>query len=417
MSKRNKMICIVMPIFILVSGCKQTVKSDDKVGKVVTLGVTNGNENEQLALNKVLENIEDKYGLVIEKKIYTDHATQLKAELAGGVAPDVFYVDSVMAPELIEAKMLGEIPQKIKDEADINDFYSNLVSAFSDGTKVYGFPKDFSALAIFYNEKLLNDAGYEVSDIPKNFEDWYDFLHKLQGKLPTGVTALSSNQDLARYMSLMQSSGNKVYKQDGTSNLSEPKILEAVDYIASFYSSGVAKTPTELGNDWVGDTFGLENTVLALEGNWMIGHLANNFPDVKYGTSAMPTYFESDNTLSFTVAYAVNANSKNIEEANLLAMYLTDVENMTTWCGDAQILPARESVANILKLENNPIQGELIKSAAYSTPWQAGITLPVILREFNNWFPRVASGEMTAEEAMLKADLSANTDIINMIDR
>lgn len=409
----KKLILVLVFAYIL-SGCGRTESPIDGE-RVVSLGITNGNEAEQESLNRVLQNIESKYGIRVETKIYTNHETQLRAELAGGVAPDVFYVDALMFPGLVESNMLAQIPQNIKDESNLDDFYPNLLSAFSHNEGLYGFPKDFSALGVFYNERLLNEAGYTVGDIPENFEDWYNFLQDLQEKLPSGVVALSSNLELARYMSLIQASGEKVHNEDGTSNLVHDKVIEPLEYITSMYINDFARTPAEMGNDWVGNTFGLENAVIAIEGNWIIGHLERNFPDVEYGVIEMPKYFGNNNALSFTVSYSINANSRNIEDAYLLAMHLTDEENMRIWCEGAGVLPSRASVSYAMELENDPIQQPLMRSAEYATPWQAGITLPIINREFNNWIPLVASGQMSAREAMEEANSIANEEIINMI--
>ncbi len=383
--------------------------------QTVTLGIWQGNDQEQAALDSVLKNIDEKYNITVEKKIYTDYETQLKADIAGGVAPDVFYVDAFIAPELIKSEVLEPIQDEIKNKANVSDFYSNLTSAFSFDSKLYGLPKDYSALAVFYDETLLKSVGFTSQDIPKALEDWPAFLKNLQEKLPEGVTALSVNQELARLMSIIQTSGSNVYKEDGTCNLDDANIIKSVQFLGDLYKENYAKTPSELGNSWVGDSLGTEKAAIVIEGNWMIGHLNNNFPNVKYGTLEMPTYNGKNSTLTFTVAYSVFSKSKNKEAAANLIMYLTDAENMKTWCSGAGVLPSRESVAKDMTLENDPIQANIINGVKYSIPWQSGVTLSIINREFNNWFPKVCTGEMTAEDAMKEAAKTANGDIENLI--
>ncbi len=419
----KKLISLGLLASLLFSSCTpkdtatsaNTASANAKTKETVTLGLWQGNEQEQNALDAVLKNIEEKHNIVVEKKMYTEYETQLKADIAGGVAPDVFYVDAFIAPELVESQVLEPIPDNIKQETKVDDFFSNLMGAFSDGTNLYGLPKDFSALAVFYDETLLTNAGFTKDDIPKALEEWPAFLEKLQQKLPSGVAALSVNQELARLMSLLQTSGSKVYKENGECNLDDANIIKAVQFIGNMFKNKLAKTPKELGNDWVGDSLGTEKAAIVIEGNWMIGHLKNNFPNVKYGTLEMPTYNGKPNTLTFTVAYSIFAKSKNKEAASKLVMYLTDAENMKTWCNGAGVLPSRDSVSKELKLEEDTIQKDILKGVSYSIPWQSGVTLTIINREFNNWFPKVCTGEMTAADAMKEATKTANNDISSLI--
>ena len=51
--------------------------------------------------------------------------------------------------------------------------------------QVYGIPKDFNTLAVFYNEDLFDEAGV---DYPNAEDTWESFAEKLRGVSELGAT-------------------------------------------------------------------------------------------------------------------------------------------------------------------------------------------------------------------------------------
>jgi len=84
---------------------------------------------------------------------------------------------------------------------------------------------------------------------------------------------------------------------------------------------------------------------------------------------------------------------------------------MAIMAGGASLIPSRATTAAILDLPNNAIMAPFVAGGAYATPWQHGVTLSIILREYNNLLPAALSGDMTLLEAMEEAMRVANNDI------
>lgn len=82
----------------------------------------------------------------------------LKTRLIGETAADVFYLDALEAPALIQPGALEPLDNYITPEFDIRDFESILLNAFQQDGRTYGLPKDFSTLALFYNKKAFQAA-------------------------------------------------------------------------------------------------------------------------------------------------------------------------------------------------------------------------------------------------------------------
>ena len=89
----------------------------------------------------------------------------IKTRLIGDPAPDVFYLDAREAPLLMKYGVLEPLNSYIKDLDDLADFEPSLIKSFQRENQIYGLPKDFSTLALFYNTKAFQEG--EITEPPK----------------------------------------------------------------------------------------------------------------------------------------------------------------------------------------------------------------------------------------------------------
>ena len=383
-------------------------------GQTVTVGIWAGSDAEIATRPGFFEEFTAQTGIYVEERIYTDFETQLRTDLIGGTAPDVFYVDSFLFPDLQNEGVLVRMNDFIANTPGFNqdDFYQGVLSAFmTDDGGVYGLPKDFSTLGLFYNVGLLEEAGLSPDDIPDEMSDMPDFLRELAAGLPDGVTPAATTADLARHVFVLQANGTSITDDEGFAVLAEDDQLEYLQMLVDAFEEGLVARPADLGNDWSGDSFGLENVAIMIEGNWAIAHIQQNFGDVDFGARELPTMAGNKGTMVFTVCYAINAASDQQGAAWEFVNFATGTEGMAIMAGGASLIPSRASTAEILDLPNNAIMAPFVAAGAYATPWQHGITLPIIVREYNNMLPAALSGDMTLREAMEEAMRVANNDI------
>ena len=383
-------------------------------GQTVTVGIWAGSDAEIATRPEFFAAFTAQTGIYVEERIYTEFETQLRTDLIGGTAPDVFYVDSFLFPELQREGVLVRMNDFIANTPDFNqdDFYQGVLSAFmTDDGGVYGLPKDFSTLGLFYNIGLLEEAGFTPDDIPDEMADMPAFLRELQAGLPDGVVAGATTADLARHVFVLQANGTPIVDAEGFAVLADDGQLEYLQMLVDAFQEGLVQRPADLGNDWSGDSFGLENVALMIEGNWAIAHVQQNFPDVDFGARELPTMAGQQGTMVFTVCYAINAASDQQGAAWEFVNFATGTEGMAIMAGGASLIPSRATTATILDLPNNAIMAPFVAGGAYATPWQHGVTLSIILREYNNLLPAALSGDMTLQEAMEEAMRVANNDI------
>src|SRR5690554_6523990 len=100
-------------------------------------------------------------GITVQyEPIETDYNQVLTNALSAGTAADVFYIPGETAPGIIAT---GKV-LPITDLVDTSPFIPSLMEVYTVDGEVYGIPKDFNTLAVFYNEDLFDEAGVERSE-------------------------------------------------------------------------------------------------------------------------------------------------------------------------------------------------------------------------------------------------------------
>ncbi|QAV26232.1 ABC transporter substrate-binding protein [Neobacillus thermocopriae] len=375
----------------------------------VTLAGWGGNPMEQKLLKQTLDEFEKKYpNIKVKHEVISDqYMDVIKTRLIGGEGPDVFYLDAFEAPAMIETGVLEPLDDYVTDDFDIDDFEKPLLDAFKgpDG-KIYGFPKDYSTLALFYNKKMFAEAGL---DVPKTWDELREAAKKLTKG--TEVYGFGAAPELARLYYIAESKGGKVVT-DNKASFADPKVVEALQPIVDMrLKDKSAAQPSEVGAGWGGEMFGQQKAAMVIEGNWAIPFLQETFPNTEFGTAEVPTIDGKKGTMAYTVAYVMNKDSQKKEAAWKLISFLTGKEGMKIWTSKGFALPTRKSVAAELGYDKDELRAALVAGAPYATVWQNGTNLPIIMNNFNNQFVSAFLGEQPLAEALKKAQDIANKEI------
>jgi multiple sugar transport system substrate-binding protein len=381
----------------------------------VTLAGWTTSPEEQSLLNQVLQEFETKNpDIKVKYEVIADqYMDVIKTRLIGNEAPDVFYLDAFEAPGLIEKDVLEPLDGYVTDDFDLADFEAPMLDAFkSKDGKIYGFPKDTSTLALFYNKKMFADAG--ITAPPATWDELMAVSEKLTKKNGSKVEVYGLGQapELARQLFMIHAFGGKLTDDQGMATFATPEALKGLQLVVDQHlKAQTAGQPSDVGAGWGGEMFGQQKAAMVIEGNWAIPYLQSNFPDLDFGTAEVPTVNGKKGTMSYTVAYVMNKQSKHKEAAWKLLSYLTGKEGMKTWTSKGFALPTRKSVAAELGYDTDPLRAALVAGGPYSIPWQAGTTLPTIMNNFNNQFIAAYTGQSSLEEAMKKAQDTANQEI------
>ena len=344
-------------------------------GNVVLSG-WQASEEEGAALDEVLAAFETKYpNITVDyQPVAGDYPAAMTAKFSAGEPPDLFYVDSSVAPEWIDEGVLLDLePLAAERGFDTSAFFEGYLDAFRgpDGG-VFGFPKDGNTLALAYNTELLTSAGVEPPT------DWAS-LTAAAGKLTSGdQKAFCLNHSLDRALAFIYQNGGSLLSEDKTQNtFDSPETREALQTYLGWFANGQAARAADLGDDWCGKSLGEGKVAMIFEGGWLDPYMKNTYPDTKYAWSAMPAGTE-EATLGFTVSYSIGVDSANQDPAWVLLTYLTGPEGMATWTEGGVANPSRQDV------EAAPGKEILVDGAAYAHPWSFIPGFSAINDAFNN---------------------------------
>ncbi len=413
MNKTLSFWVLLLLVIITLTSCSSP---DTKGVTTVTLSGWQSSPSEKQRLEQVLNTFESQHpNIKVKHEVINDqYMDVIKTRLIGDAAPDIFYLDSFEAPLLMKYGVLEPLNAYISKQFDLEDFQPSLLKAFQVGNQTYGLPKDFSTLALFYNKKAFKEAG--IRKAPKTWEE----LRKSSKKLTLDKNrdrrieqyGLGISPELSRLYFMITAFGGRLTDQKGNAAFATSSSLKGLQLIIDQYRKDKSSAqPSDVGASDGSAMFGQGKAAMVIEGSWAIPYLKDTFPNLEFATAEVPTVDSKKGTMAYTVAYVMNKKTKHKDAAWQVMSYLTGKEGMKAWAKEGLVLPARKSVLTELGYANNPLYAPFVNGSAYATIWQAGDNLPTILLHFNNQFISALIGEQSLQNAMLKAQQSANKEI------
>lgn len=416
MSRINRVLCKWLSLVLVAIALTACGNNSDREITTITLSGWQSSPTEKQQLEQVLHSFEAEHPHIkIKYEVITDqYMDVIRTRLIGDAAPDVFFLDAVEAPLLMSHGVLEPLDDYISQDFDLADFKPNMLEAFKYEGRMYGLPKDFSTLALFYNKK-----SFQQVDIKQPPETW-EALRQYSEKLTVGRDrnrridqyGLGISPELARQYFTIKAYGGKLVDESGYATFATPQSLKGLELVVDQYRIEKSSAlPSDLGTSSGSEMFGQGRVSMVIEGSWAIPYLQETFPKIEFATAEVPAIDNNKGTMAYTVAYVMNEKSSHKQAAWELISYLTGKEGMKAWAKGGLVLPTRQSVLSELGYDRNPLYSSFIAGADYATLWQAGENLPTINTHFNNQFISALLGEQTLASAMFQAQTTANREI------
>lgn len=340
-------------------------------------------------------------GTDVEVVAATDLAQELSQGFSAGDPPDVFYLGSdSFASYASNGSLLPYVDQL--DNAD--DFYPVLLDSFTYEGTAYCAPKDFSTLALVINTDSWEAAGLTDDDIPTTWEE----LTSVAEQLTTGdQVGLSFGPEWQRIGTFMAQAGGGLTNEDGTeATVSSPENLEALELVKQMLADGFAAYPGDVNAGWGGEALGIGAAAMVIEGNWIIGAMTNNYPDIGYRVVELPAGPGGEGTLQFTNCWGIAADGDNTAGAVDLVSFLTSGEQQMTFANAFGVMPSVQSV-DAEWTEAFPEQAAFLAGADYAqgAPTAQGAT--DVISDFNSQLQGLESGDPQAILDSVQANLEA----------
>ncbi|MBY6037653.1 sugar ABC transporter substrate-binding protein [Fictibacillus nanhaiensis] len=346
------------------AGCSSGSGEDGKTTITVW-----GMGEEAKSLPKIAEEFEKenpKIDVKVQALPWDQAHDKLLTAVASKKGPDVLQMGTTWIPEFASAGALKDLTPHVKDYPELNskNYFEGSVETTKYEDKLVGVPWYIDTRVLYYRTDLLEKAGYK--EAPKTWDELKDAADKLadRGKGKYGISIDAKEQSLG-FMFARQN-GAELLTSKNEPNFNEPKFVEAVDYLNSFYKSGAAPKE-ELGIDII-QGFRDEGILpMFISGPWMIKLINDQAPDLKgkWSTAVLPT---KENNLSALGGsnLSVFEHTKHEKEALKFAAYMSKPETQLKWMEMTNSLPAVKQAWEDESLTGNDYYnafGEQMKAA------------------------------------------------------
>jgi multiple sugar transport system substrate-binding protein len=391
--RRGIAALVALVVLGVAVGVATTAQAKSRATVTVSLaGWSAGADEDNLLKQVVASFMKSHPGIKVDYAVVNgDYPTALTARFAAHNPPDVFYVDSSVAPSWEKQGVLEPLNSYItKSKYDTSKFFPGLLNAFKSGKTVYGFPKDWSPLAMEINTGMLGTAHAKA---PTNWAELTAAAQKIKAAgLVSGGAPICLAPDWARMLPfIFQNKG-------GLSNVQSAAVEQAVNYYVGLIKSGLGATPTTLGVDWCGEALGKQKAAIVFEGNWVLPYMKSTFPNTRYGVFPMVKNKTGGN-LGFTVSYSLAKDSQHKQAAWTLLSWLTGKEGMKQWTSLGLALPSRSDVKAIGG------RTAFLNAAPYSHGWGFN-NFSNTITVMNNDLTAVIGGSKTVQQML--ADVASS---------
>lgn len=301
----------------------------------------------------------------------------------------------------------------IKKDNFTKDFVKAAVDACKYKGQTYALPIGASGMMLFYNKKLLKDAGY--NNPPKTWSEMVDMANKTTKLDSTGNIAVEGFPDFPFVYYTINMSfamGGSFISKDGKTltpdNEQTIKVLQAVaDYRKKYGSDKIDKFNSSNGA-YVSaqDPFITGKQTFRIDGTWLPTDIDQYNKNLDYGITTLPypdghEELAGGGEISPSTVY-IPSSSKHKDGAWEFLKYLEGTEGMKTITIGNGGVPARKSLwkdkdVSALKgfKEFSEAAGKNNLKTFPSFPSQDQYTT-----QLSNYFELAANGKMTPEAAM-----------------
>ncbi|MCZ0068163.1 sugar ABC transporter substrate-binding protein [Bacillus sonorensis] len=347
-------------------GCSNSKGANGQDGKTLTVWVHVSDDSEEGkvyqkrvdAFNKkyASENVEAKIDFIPRSGNGGGYEDKVNAALTTNTLPDVITLDGPNTAAYAKSGVIAPLDEYIKDQDDL------LPSIKQQGTyqgKLYAIGVSESSVGIYYNKKMLKDAGVDLKTLPtvENPWTWDEFLElckKLKNKYdkPAIDMQLQSKDEMLTYALLpfVWSAGGDVLSKDGKKAegvFNDKLTVEAMTFIQTMLKEGyTTRTPVK-------QAFETEKYPMKMSGVWTVTDMETNFPNVDYGVMPYPVSPKTKKLVSPSGSwqFAMTQTSENKEWAAKLVDWMTNKESNLELSRSIAALPVRYSSEKVLAKE------------------------------------------------------------------
>lgn len=327
------------------------------------------------AMDQLIENFQEANPDITVKMThfpYADYRTKVAAAIPAGEGPDVVQLFYGWLNDYVDAELIQPLPADTFPAAKIDAEFFPMVQAMKEGDQYWALPTAVRSLALFYNERLMDEAGVEPPTTLDEMLAAAAAMTKRDGAgniTQVGITAGMTAQDHHWWREgLVRQMGGAPYTDDyRTVTYNSDAGLKALEFYTDMFMGDDPVTAVGF-MDEPQAAFKAGLAGMHIDGSFRIGSLAD-IRGLKWGVTELPA--TADGVRSNYSSYWVNAittkaDGEKYDAAVKFMEYVTSDEAMQIWLDVVGELPAKPSVGLTEENANDPVFGPFIRGLEYA---------------------------------------------------
>ncbi|MET9800708.1 extracellular solute-binding protein [Streptomyces sp. NPDC006368] len=259
-------------------------------------------------------------------------------------APDVMRTEVAWVADFASLGYLAPLDGTPAIENQV-DWLPQAAASTRFNDKTYAVPQVIDTMALFYNKKMLKDAGVEV---PKNIEELKAASKKISQKSPGRTGLYLRGDDPYWFLSFLYGEGgDMVDAKAKTVTIDDEPGVKAYRTIKDLVDSKAAITDASDGWNNMQNAFKSGKVAMMLNGPWAIAdsRAGAEFKDPKnLGIAPVPAGSAAQGSPQGGWNLSVYAGSKNLDASYAFAKYMSSAKVQQETTEKLSLLPTRLSV-------------------------------------------------------------------------
>ena len=314
--------------------------------------------------------------------------------------PAISAIDNPDVLRVAKAGVLKDISADVAKMKVWEDIYPGPKAAVSDGGKVFGIPIGSNSLALYYNKKMLTDAG--VTAPPKTWAELTETATKTTKSPVYGIafSAINDEQATWQWEPFLWSNGGSL------TDLGSEKAKEALQLWVDWVKKGVAsKEVVNWDQQNVPSQFIGGRAATMVMGPWQLSNVMKS--GVDFGIVTIPVPKEGEKPvvpLGGEVWCVLKGDSKVEQAAVKFIEFTQEPERLRKICDTFNYISSVRSIAKQQGEANPQLQPFVDQmDTARARSQDGGAKYPDISLATRTAIQRALTGEATAEAALKDA--------------
>ncbi len=323
-------------------------------------------------------------GAVTWQQVVGDYQAKILTQLAGGSAPDAFYVgDSSMAPLIASGKLvdLTEFLSSPESATTADSTFEGLMQwCKGEDGGLYGIPVDCNPKVFWFNKGLLEEAGVTTNPA-QAFEGgtWNqaaldDMLTKVKG---TGKRGMIVEGNWFDFTSLITTFGGTAFDDDKAVFDQDERALEILGWLFDHFKAETITYGGSLPKGQGVDALFYGGQLASVQyGRWILPNL-KKLTKLQYDIAPMPsdTGNEIKPVAVYTAAMSVNTDAKNKDAAlKFMSNFVNAEGQRARLAGGGNAVPSTEGLDEVVTEGGLPEHGQYFLEVA-----KAGYAIPLVI--------------------------------------